>query len=144
MSLNIDRTEETTVQQSTDEVAGISTDNQVISLGYLRSEEIAKLTDTEDTEGMNGDTIRLVDSRTVRIDEDKNRTYTDPDGPVYTVEDAIDYMGFGPFQILATIFAGMIWVSRPRDSHVITFDCASDIGCYGSDVTVSFVSSGDL
>ena len=102
---------ETTVQQSTDEVADISTDNQVISLGYLRSEEIAKLTDTEDAEGMNGDTIRLVDSRTVRIDEDKNRTYTDPDGPVYTVEDAIDYMGFGPFQILVTIFAGMIWVS---------------------------------
>ena len=144
MSLNIDRTEETTVQQCTDEVAGISTDNQVISLGYLRSEEIAKLTDTEDAEGMNGDTIRLVDSRTVRIDEDKNRTYTDPNGPVYTVEDAIDHMGFGPFQILVTIFAGMIWVSRPHDSHMITSDCASDIGCHGNDVNVGFVSSGDL
>ena len=29
---------------------------------------------------------------------------------IYTVEDAVDYIGFGPFQILMTLFAGMIWV----------------------------------
>ena len=32
---------------------------------------------------------------------------------VYTVEDAVNYMGFGPFQIAVTVFAGMIWVSLP-------------------------------
>ena len=33
------------------------------------------------------------------------------DDVVYTVEEAIERMGFGPFQILITAFAGMIWVS---------------------------------
>ena len=62
---------------------------------------------------MDEENVRLVQSRSVRIDEDRNQTYTDPDasdGPVYTVEDAVNYIGFGPFQILVTIFAGMIWV----------------------------------
>ena len=29
---------------------------------------------------------------------------------VYTVEDAVNYMGFGVFQILVTFFSGFIWV----------------------------------
>lgn len=28
----------------------------------------------------------------------------------YTVEDAVNKMGFGPFQILMTFFCGMLWV----------------------------------
>lgn len=28
----------------------------------------------------------------------------------YTVEDAVEQIGFGPFQIIVTIFAGMCWV----------------------------------
>ena len=31
---------------------------------------------------------------------------------VYTVEDAIDQIGFGPFQILIVMFTGMIWVRQ--------------------------------
>ncbi len=31
---------------------------------------------------------------------------------VYTVENAVEAIGFGPFQIIVTIFAGMIWVSQ--------------------------------
>ena len=31
---------------------------------------------------------------------------------VYTVEDAVEAIGFGSFQIVVTIFAGMIWVSQ--------------------------------
>lgn len=30
---------------------------------------------------------------------------------VFTVEEAIEKLGFGPFQILITIFSGMLWVS---------------------------------
>ena len=29
---------------------------------------------------------------------------------VYTVESAVEAIGFGPFQIMVTIFTGMIWV----------------------------------
>ena len=29
----------------------------------------------------------------------------------YTVEDAVNQLGFGAFQILVTVFCGMIWVS---------------------------------
>lgn len=32
----------------------------------------------------------------------------------YTVDEAVEQMGFGPFQVLATVFAGLIWVSRER------------------------------
>lgn len=34
---------------------------------------------------------------------------------VYTVEDAIEHMGFGPFQLLVTLFSGMIWVCKSYD-----------------------------
>ena len=38
--------------------------------------------------------------------------FTTADIPdVYTVEDAVDKMGFGLFQILLSMFAGSIWVS---------------------------------
>ena len=30
---------------------------------------------------------------------------------VFTVEEAIEKLGFGPFQILITVFSGMLWVS---------------------------------
>ena len=30
---------------------------------------------------------------------------------VYTVEEAIEKMGFGFFQVLLTVFSGLIWVS---------------------------------
>ena len=33
----------------------------------------------------------------------------------YTVEDAINHMGFGAFQIVVTLFAGFVWV-RVRKS----------------------------
>lgn len=29
---------------------------------------------------------------------------------VYTVEEAVNHLGFGIFQVLATIFSGLIWV----------------------------------
>ena len=32
---------------------------------------------------------------------------------VYTVEEAVDKMGFGIFQILLSAFAGSIWVRYP-------------------------------
>ena len=30
---------------------------------------------------------------------------------VYTVEDAIEKLGFGFFQVLVTLFSGLLWVS---------------------------------
>ena len=34
------------------------------------------------------------------------------DDSYFTVEKAVDVMGFGPFQILVTFFCGMLWVSK--------------------------------
>ena len=38
-----------------------------------------------------------------------------PKREVYTVDEAVNQLGFGPFQVLVTFFAGMIWVSTCRD-----------------------------
>ena len=38
------------------------------------------------------------------------------DEVVYTVEDAVNDMGFGAFQVLVTFFSGFIWVRVPPKS----------------------------
>ena len=30
----------------------------------------------------------------------------------YTVEEAVEKLGFGSFQLLVTVFSGLLWVSR--------------------------------
>lgn len=37
-----------------------------------------------------------------------------PDPGVYTVDDAIEKLGFGPFQVIVSTMAGMIWVCCSR------------------------------
>ena len=32
------------------------------------------------------------------------------DGNLYTVEEAVEKLGFGPFQVLVTFFTGFLWV----------------------------------
>ena len=29
----------------------------------------------------------------------------------YTVEEAVEKLGFGPFQLIVTVFSGLLWVS---------------------------------
>lgn len=65
---------------------------QVIAMSYLDSKDLEKRTEKAEEE-VNVDTKRGKEER------------------VYTVEDAIDYIGFGPFQILISVFSGMVWVS---------------------------------
>ena len=36
------------------------------------------------------------------------------DEQLYTVEDAIEKLGFGFFQVLVTLFSGLLWVSVGR------------------------------
>ena len=45
---------------------------------------------------------------------------------VYTVENAVEAIGFGPFQIVVTIFTGMIWVSHkePTDCTHSQYTCS--------------------
>jgi hypothetical protein len=88
------------------EAGGDFEDNQVTSIAFLSSEDIAKLSDVEDHDDG-------VIARSYELSKSQNQTSTshrDDSEPVYTVEDAINVMGFGPFQILVTLFAGMIWV----------------------------------
>lgn len=44
------------------------------------------------------------------------------DSQVYTVEDAVEKLGFGTFQIVVTIFSGLIWVSVNSGSHIYCID----------------------
>lgn len=99
---------------SSEEVAGLENKDNVEGLRYLESEDIGKLTDNEDKDREESEHMQLVQTKSVCISEENNvvRTFArEPEDRVYTVEDAIDYMGFGPFQVVVTIFAGMIWVS---------------------------------
>ena len=42
------------------------------------------------------------------LESDRNATEDD----VYTVEEAVNRLGFGMFQVAATFFSGMTWVRR--------------------------------
>jgi hypothetical protein len=44
--------------------------------------------------------------------------YILPIADIFTVEEAIEKMGFGPFQILITVFSGLLWV---RDITYMSF-----------------------
>lgn len=107
-------------KHSSGEVASNGDSNQpkVVSIAYLDSEDIGKLTDTEEV-GVVAPRVEFAMSKSVTIsnepplvrEDDSNTRGGRGQDQVYTVEDAIEYMGFGPFQILITIFAGMVWVS---------------------------------
>lgn len=99
---------------SSEEVAGLENEDNVKGLKYLESEDIGKLTDNEDKDTEESERVELLQTKSVRISEEDNVIQIvakETEVRVYTVEDAIDYMGFGPFQIVVTFFAGMIWVS---------------------------------
>ena len=90
---------------------------QVLSIKHLETDDLGTFTETEDELG--GARVEIAMSKSVRISDDPpdliggggERRTREEDDIVYTVEDAIDKMGFGPFQILVTVFAGMVWVS---------------------------------
>lgn len=88
---------------------------QVLSIKHLETDDLGTFTETEDELG--GARVEIAMSKSVRISDDPpdliggERRKREEDDIVYTVEDAIDKMGFGPFQILVTVFAGMVWVS---------------------------------
>ena len=41
-------------------------------------------------------------------------------GRVLTVDDAIEMGGFGPFQILVTIFCGLLWVANTMELMLLS------------------------
>ena len=41
-------------------------------------------------------------------------------GRVYTVDDAIEMIGFGPFQILITIFSGLLWLADAMELMILS------------------------
>lgn len=91
---------------------------QILSIKNLDTEDIADFTETEDELG--GPRVEIAMSKSVHIadgppqlmgPEEEMGKRKEEATDIYTVEDAIDMMGFGPFQVLVTIFAGMVWVS---------------------------------
>ena len=39
----------------------------------------------------------------------------------YTVEEAVEKLGFGSFQLLVTVFSGLLWVSREGPSVICNY-----------------------
>lgn len=57
-------------------------------------------------EGLEGDTVQIKEP------EDALRTVTDASGrDSFTVDDAVEYLGFGKFQAKLSILTGLAWVS---------------------------------
>ena len=91
---------------------------QILSIKHLDTDDIAEFTETEDELGGARVEIAMSQSKSVHIangppqliEPEEERGKREEEEIVYTVEDAIDQMGFGPFQVLVTIFAGMVWV----------------------------------
>ncbi|WVZ23824.1 hypothetical protein V8G54_002368 [Vigna mungo] len=46
-------------------------------------------------------------------------------GPSYTVDDALVALGFGKFQILVLVYAGVGWISEAMEMMLLSFACSS-------------------
>lgn len=59
-------------------------------------------------------------------------------GNIYTVEEAIEQFGFGPFQVLVTVFCGMLWVSytEPTMIFILTISILVKYWTLGNNVWV--------
>ena len=91
-----------------EEVAGIKENGSIEGVRYSKTSENKPSLSEEEEEEIEGDNVELI--LPIR---DSRKT-----PKVYTVEDAINYMGFGPFQIIVTLFSGMIWV-RPLQIYIL-------------------------
>ncbi|KAI8018540.1 Organic cation/carnitine transporter 7 [Camellia lanceoleosa] len=52
---------------------------------------------------------------------DENQTYTVDENQTYTVDEAILGVGFGNFQVLVLLYAGMGWVSEAMEMMLLSF-----------------------
>ncbi|KAL7221952.1 hypothetical protein ACSBR1_023815 [Camellia fascicularis] len=52
---------------------------------------------------------------------DENQTYTVDENQTYTVDEAIRAVGFGNFQVLVLLYAGMGWVSEAMEMMLLSF-----------------------
>lgn len=52
---------------------------------------------------------------------DENQTYTVDENQTYTVDEAILAVGFGNFQVLVLLYAGMGWVSEAMEMMLLSF-----------------------
>ena len=91
-----------------EEVAGIKENGLIEGVRYSKTSEKKPFLSEEEEEEIEGDNVELI-----LPTRDSRKT-----SEVYTVEDAINYMGFGPFQIIVTLFSGMIWV-RPLQTYIL-------------------------
>ena len=57
-----------------------------------------------------------------RMEEKQERTVARPtlNENIYTVDDVISKMGFGPFQLLLTIFCGLLWLTDAMEFMIIS------------------------
>ena len=83
------------------EVAGLTKNGFIEGVRYTSSTS-HKTTLDSDLDSEENDRLEFV------VKQPNRRKVLD----VYTVEDAVERIGFGPFQVVVTIFTGMIWVSQ--------------------------------
>lgn len=57
----------------------------------------------------------IVEEQTTPLTEGKGKSEDERVGRVYTVDDAVNQIGFGPFQILLTVFCGLLWLAESME-----------------------------
>lgn len=87
--------------------ANIEEEKVVSGIRYTRSNNIDSAAESDEEEEV--EFITTTSGTTTMKTRRASGHTPDADG-YYTVEDAVEEIGFGPFQIIVTIFAGMCWV----------------------------------
>lgn len=102
---------------TSDEVAGIMKNGNVDSVSYHASREKGDDDGEEETVQLTlaqkeQEGELWLGGREVYVVEGGLSCSSPPGGDYFTVEEAVNHMGFGAFQVLATCFCGMLWVSN--------------------------------
>ena len=82
----------------------------------------------------------------VKISEKERTCKSDP---VYTVDDAIEKMGFGPFQMIVFFFCGLLWTADAMEVMILSIlspavKCQWDLSSAEEAIITSIVFAGSL
>lgn len=67
-----------------------------------------------------GSTVRYegLDGDTVEIREPEDAKTAEPPKDAYTVDEAVEYLGFGKFQVMLSLLTGLAWVGQENFDYI--------------------------
>ena len=84
------------------------------SAAVARGAEVEKVSESDHHKtGNESNTFEVLDNST---DESTQKT----SGNIFTVDEAINKIGFGPFQVLITVFCGLLWVADAMEIMILS------------------------